>query len=95
MSQLYFWLTIALTTLSLTNCTLICNEIEDNNTYFNVRGIFKVSKFNGLRLCGHELAEALSVACDKRGYNKRSAYLYKRFSKYNMTTGLKNILFIF
>jgi hypothetical protein len=86
MSQLYFWLTIALTTLSLMNCNQ--NADNNNNAYFNFNGILKVRKYYGLRLCGQALTEAMSVACDSQGYNKRSAHLYNQFSRYNMTTGL-------
>ncbi len=89
MSQLYFWLTIALTTLSLMNCTLIFNQTEDNNTYYNFNGVVKVRKYYGLKLCGQELVEALSAACNSHVNKKRSAYLYNQFSKYNMTKGLK------
>jgi hypothetical protein len=91
MSQLYFWLTIALTTLSLMNCNQ--NADNNNNAYFNFNGILKVRKYYGLRLCGQALTEAMSAACysHSHGYNKRSAYLYNKFSKYNMTEGLKKI----
>jgi hypothetical protein len=95
MSQLYFWLTIALTTITLMNCsrTAISNQTEDNNTYFNFNGVIKVRKYHGLKLCGQALTEAMSAACysHSHGYNKRSAYLYNKFSKYNMTEGLKKI----
>jgi hypothetical protein len=84
MFQLIFLSIIASTTSLFING----NQNEENETYLNFNGIVKVRLNKDLKLCGKALKEVFSVVCEESGSKKGSAFMVKKFSKFDSKKSL-------